>query len=118
MVMRLAKVSSLIILGVFYWVSVASAAYDKDPIKTTQTQTVQVTEELLKREGEPGPASPTIRLSDTSKFLTQKPYEKIAEEADKDQLKEESSPWWKNWFSWDKDEEESDQGDAVSKPID
>ena len=51
---------------------------DKDPIKDTQTRAVPVTQELLTREGEPGPASPTYKMQgETSKFLVKKPYDQV-----------------------------------------
>lgn len=54
---------------------VAGVTNEKDHIGATQTEGVPVTTELLNREGEPGPASPSFKMSDTSKFLVKKPYQ-------------------------------------------
>ncbi|MBI4372424.1 MAG: hypothetical protein HY585_01700 [Candidatus Omnitrophica bacterium] len=94
----------LLILGVFsiFWcMPLGIASVEKDPIKETQSHTVPVTQELLTREGEPAPASPTFKMSDTSGFLVKEPYE----EADMYQTdlddEEFSSDEWDNWFSWE-----------------
>ena len=79
------------------------AAFKEDPIKATQTDPVPVTEELLTREGQPGPASPTFRMEDTSKFLVKKPYEKVETEEGLYSSEDQSSPWWDDWFSWEKE---------------
>ena len=87
------------------------ASVKEDPIKATQTDVVPITDELLTREGETGPASPTLRMEDTSKFLTKKPYQKAEEQTDTDELKNTSSKAWDDWFSWEEgDETASDSG--------
>ena len=88
------------------------AGFDKAPLKETQSDTVPVTEELLTREGQAGPASPTYPMADTSGFLVQMPYEK-AEEYRADGEKEESSHFWDRWFFWRKDEKEA----KITEPI-
>lgn len=107
------KVSAIVFILLSFGAGVECAAYDKDPIKSTQTEPVAVTEELLKREGEPGPASPTIAIEDTAEFLAKKPYESIIEEADEYQLEETDSPWWEDWFSWKEDDEKSLDSEPV-----
>ena len=54
---------------------IAGVTNEKDHIGATQTEGVPVTSELLNREGEPGPASPSFKMLDTSKFLLKKPYQ-------------------------------------------
>jgi hypothetical protein len=83
------------------------AAYEKEPIKKTQSDTVAVTQELLEREGQLGPSTPTMRMEHTEPFLTKVPLndadEGALEEADK-----EGAPWWERWFFWvDEDREET-----------
>ena len=101
--------------SIFCWgliVANAFAGFDKDPLKETQSAAVPVTEELLTREGQAGPASPTYPMADTSGFLVQMPYEK-AEEYRADGEKEESSHFWDRWFFWRKDEKEA----KITEPI-
>jgi hypothetical protein len=81
------------------------AGFDKDPLKDTQSDAVPVTEELLKREGQAGPASPTYPMVDTSGFLVKMPYGK-AEEYETNDEKESSDHFWNRWFFWKKDEKE------------
>ena len=89
-----------------------SASLEKDPIKATQTDPVPVTKELLTREGEPGPASPSFKASDTSSFLVKKPYQ-MPKESEVDELSEESSSIWEDdWFFGEEDDERS----VVSEP--
>ncbi|MBI4368241.1 MAG: hypothetical protein HY588_02495 [Candidatus Omnitrophica bacterium] len=80
-----------------------NASFDQDPIKETQSKTVPVTEELLTREGEAGPASPSFKMKDTDRFLVKKPYEEVDQASvDKASEEEESSlDWWEEWFSWE-----------------
>jgi hypothetical protein len=71
----------------------AQAAYEKEPIKGTKSDTVAVTEELLKKEGQSGPASPT------GQFLDQQPYKEPG--SDKPgRARKAYVPWWKRWFYW------------------
>jgi len=74
-------------------------SYEKEPIKKTQSNTVAVTDELLEREGQLGPASPTIKMASTSEFLVEKPYSK-AEEEGEGKAGEIAKPWWERWFFW------------------
>lgn len=89
------------------------AAYEKDPIKATQTNPVPVTEELLTRESEPGPASPTFKMKDTSGFMARKPYEEereawLAEEMVESLPEDEfSDEDWDQWFSENEMDEQS-----------
>lgn len=80
---------------------VCLAANDKDPIEATQSGVVPVTKELLTREGEPGPASPSFKMTDTSGFLVKKPYQET-EKVDVgkgDESREESAgSTWDDWF--------------------
>ena len=85
------------------------AVYDDDPIKTTRASTVPVTEELVTKEGETAPASPTIRLYDTGLFFVKRPYDKVREEAEKI---EDEKPWWQSWFFWL--DEDQGEGEAES----
>jgi len=87
------------ILGLTSGAGVSYAAYEKDPIKATQSKTVAVTEELLQREGDVGPATPTIKHKDTSEFLLKQPYEQAVNEV-KEGLGEGKEPWWESWFFW------------------
>lgn len=86
-------------------------SFKRNPIKDTQTQTVAVTEEMLKTEGQKGPASPTFKMEDSSKFLVQKPVQK-AEEKTIEETAKSSSSWWDDWFTWK--EEPKDEADSVS----
>ena len=97
----------LVIFCIFLRTGIVSAALKEDPIKSTQSDTVPVTEELITREGEPGPASPTIKMNDTSKFLVKKPYQKADQEEDIEKPEETSTPWWEDWFTWEEDEQGS-----------
>ena len=76
----------------------AGIEHEKEPIRSTQSDAVPVTEELLKREGDLGPASPTFKMSDTSKFMVKRPYEKGEEGGEKAE-EEKGKSWWENWFS-------------------
>ena len=87
------------ILGLTSGTGASYAAYEKDPIKATQSKTVAVTEELLQREGDVGPATPTIKHKDTSEFLLKQPYEQAVNEV-KEGLGEGKEPWWESWFFW------------------
>jgi len=86
--------------------STAYAVYEKEPIKRTKSDAVAVTKELLEREGDVGPATPTIKMADTSVFLTEKPHHAPTDD-DEDQVSEEE-PWWERWFFWMEDEEGSE----------
>lgn len=106
-----------LIILCFFWVlwhaQVSSASFEKDPIKDTQSKVVPVTQELLTREGEPGPASPSFKMSDTSGFLVKKDYEE-ADIHQADQWLEESQfSDADEWFSW----EEEDESGFASEPI-
>ncbi|OGW81000.1 MAG: hypothetical protein A3G33_01325 [Omnitrophica bacterium RIFCSPLOWO2_12_FULL_44_17] len=80
--------------------------FQRDLIKETQTEPVQVTEELLKRESETGPASPTFKMPDANQFLTDKPYEESQEEEVVTEKSEEKTKWWDKWFNWNDEKNE------------
>ena len=63
---RFFKLIILCFFWVLWFVQFASASFEEDPVKDTQSKIVPVTQELLTREGEPGPASPSFKMSDTS----------------------------------------------------
>jgi hypothetical protein len=79
----------------------AFASFEKDPLKETQSETVPVTEELLTREGEPGPASPTYPMADTSRFLVKTPYENV-DKYEGYEEEEDTEHFWNRWFFWKK----------------
>lgn len=118
--MRLNQVLKVGLWSVFFLcfirpTPVARASYEEDPVKTTQSNTVPVTDELLTREGEPGPASPTFKMSDTSGFLVKKPYEEAEDNMLDDKFEEgSSSAWWDDWFFWEGD----DESNPTSEPVD
>ena len=86
---------------------------DEDPVKATQSKVVPVTKELLTREGEPGPASPTYKMSDTSRFLVKKPYQKVDKEELDRIIRGTPSDLGDDWFFL-----EEDQGDdSTPEPI-
>ena len=94
--------------------TLAAASYEKDPVAATQSNVVPVTEELLNREGEPGPASPSFKMSDTARFLVKKPYQLADEEVTgKIQGGFPSDLWDDRFFS-----EENDKSSSASEPID
>src|SRR3989338_2288038 len=93
------------------------ASFKRDPIEETQTRPIPVTEELLTREGELGPASPTYKMEgETANFLVKKPYE----EAETEYLGElsngeETSSLSDEWFFWDKEGQEMSETEAIDK---
>ena len=87
---------------------------DKDPISATQSNAVPVTDELLNRDGEPGPASPTFKMSDTSSFLVKKPYQLVDKYDLSQPIEESASTLWDDWFFL----EEKSQGEPSAEPID
>ncbi|OGW86933.1 MAG: hypothetical protein A3C35_00100 [Omnitrophica bacterium RIFCSPHIGHO2_02_FULL_46_11] len=91
------------------------ASYEKDPVKDTQSNVVAVTEELLTREGELQPASPTFKMLDTAHFLVKKPYQKpeIKQANQPSEKSSSSSNWEDEWFFWEGNTEDSD-----TEPID
>ena len=113
---RMARFRMVSFLG-FWILSIAVvgfASFEEDPIRKTQTKVVPVTEELLKREGEPGPASPSFKMADTSGFLVKEPYDQVEEEKRESELKEDDSSILEDdWFSW---KEEADSSFS-SEPI-
>jgi len=97
--------------------SIAGREQEKDPIGNTQTGVVPVTKELLTREGEPGPASPTFKMDNTSDFLVKKPYEEVEKYIKGEAVEaegESSDSLWDNWFL----EEEGSKSTSVSEPVD
>lgn len=75
-------------------------AFNRDPVKETQSEGVPVTDEMLKREGQAGPASPTFQMKDTAKFLVKTPLEEKTGDEAKEVVQEEKTNWWDEWFSW------------------
>ena len=106
------KIFILLFLFIFH-TAVLFAAYEKDPIKATQTNPVPVTEELLSRESDVGPASPTFKMKDTSGFMARKLYEEESETWLEDEsvetgLEEElSDEDWDHWFAESESDEQS-----------
>ena len=88
------------------WYAGTAAAYsEEDPVKKTQSDVVPVTEELLTREGQLGPASPSFKMADTSSFLIKKEYQEADEVWERDDLLEEdSSEFGDDWLFWEDDE--------------
>ncbi len=100
--------------------SIAGREQEKDPIGNTQSGVVPVTKELLTREGELGPASPTFKMDDTSRFLVKKPYEEvekymIGEVAESEG--ESTDTLWDDWFLGE-EENRSTFTSESSEPID
>ena len=73
---------------------VASAAglasqFDADPIRSTQSNAVAVTEENIKDEGRPAAPAPSFHIiGNMDKFLVKMPVERVREE------KEKKFHWW------------------------
>ena len=91
----------------------AMSSFDEDPVKATQSKVVAVTEELLTREGEPGPASPTYKMWDTSLFLVKKPYEEAEKKEMIQRMKEATPDLWNDWFFWEVESE----NDSILEPV-
>ena len=92
-----------VFLTLFYFSLVplmCGAVGDRNPIKDTQTDVVAVTQELLTREGEPGPSSPTFKMSDTSLFFSRKPFEYLDKDLSDSKINSLSDEW-EDWFSTD-----------------
>lgn len=74
----LVKIPFILLLLVNLNPSSSYGDFKRNPIKETQTDPVPVTQELLTRESELGPASPSFKMSDTtSGFFAKKPYDHI-----------------------------------------
>ncbi len=71
---------------------------DRTPIKDTQTDPVPVTPELLNRESESGPASPTFKMPDTSIFFSGKPYDYLDKDLSDSKI-DSSIDVSEDWFS-------------------
>ena len=99
----------------FFVPALGRATYDDDPVKSTQSKVVPVTKELLEREGELGPASPTYKMSDTSGFLVKKPYEEAEIEDLAKSLSMTAEEGWEDWFSWGKHEEEEEPMEVIDE---
>ncbi len=84
----------------------ASIDNERDPIKHTQTDPVAVTEELLAREYESGPASPSFKMNDTSGFMAKKPYDFLKHQ---DLIETENQANEENWDDWFLSEENGDE---------
>lgn len=86
-------------------------SFDRDPVKDTQTNPVAVTQELLTRDSETGPASPTFKMSDTSGFLVMKPYDLIPNQNFLEENSIEESgfdgDYWNDWFETETSGEKS-----------
>jgi hypothetical protein len=93
------RLSYMILVAVLMTQTDVSFAYDKDPVKSTQSDTVAVTDELLDREGQLGPASPTIKIPLITHFFSKTPFLN-AEEEDESAAGEGDAPWWESWFQW------------------
>ena len=91
----------------------ARAGFDKDPLKETQSGSVPVTEELLTKEGQSGPASPTYPMADTSHFLVKSPYGKAEEYRTDDEERESSDHFWNRWFFWKKNEKQQEMREPI-----
>ena len=95
----------LFFLSLTWCAGFAVASYEDDPIRKTQSDVVPVTKELLTREGELGPASPSFKMPDTSSFLIKKEYQEAEEvKQANDLLEEDSSEFGDDWFFWEDDE--------------
>lgn len=100
---------AVVLLLIFFFTGfskLALSSFDEDPIKATQSKVVPVTEELLTREGEPGPASPTYKMIDTSGFLVKKPYEEAEKKEAIQRMREATPDLWSDWFFWEAESEE------------
>jgi len=97
--------------------SIAGREDEKDPIGNTQSGVVPVTEELLTREGEPGPASPSFKMADTFRFLVKKPYEEVEKYMLGEMIKPEEERLDSSWDDWFLGEEKGGNT-SVSEPID
>ncbi len=92
--------------------SLAYGEFKRDPVKETQTDPVAVTQELLNRESESGPASPSFKMSDTtSGFFAKKPYDHILKQElfgdDSDQETGLLNDDWEDWFEAGREEAKS-----------
>jgi len=87
----------------------AASIGEKEPIKETQTTPVPVTDELLNREGEPGPASPSFKFKDSADFFFPDPYltDEELEEVDGQRL-EEAEGLDEDWLFWEQEGEDSE----------
>lgn len=105
-------------LGLFGFLSLLHAASigEKDPVRETQTTPVPVTEELLNREGgDPGPASPSFKLKDSTDFFSREHdglEEELAEITGEES--EEPEEFGEDWLFWEKDEENSEDSGLIS----
>ena len=109
-----------IVFPLFFWLTWGVFSFasigDRDPIGDTQTKPVPVTQELLTREGEPGPASPTFKMQDTAKFLVKKPYDQAVKEyLDRLPKDEQDSALLDEWFSWDEKEAVPSETEPIDK---
>lgn len=110
-----ARILRLVFCFNFIWFSrLGIASFEEDPIKATQSKIVPVTKELLTREGEPGPASPTYKIPDTSGFLVKKPYREVDKEKLDRKIRGAPSDLWDDWLFL----EDVPGGDSSSEPID
>ncbi len=92
----------------------AGRELEREPIKNTQTDPVLVTEELLKRESESGPASPSFKIGDTTTgFFARKPFDKQALEdlleINLDQKDESLNEDVSDWFDASDEQVESSE---------
>ncbi len=95
----------LILIGFLPFLN-ASSIDKRDPIKETQTTPVPVTDELLNREGEPGPASPSFKLKDSADFFSREPAVSGDKLGDiKEEKQKEASSLGTDWLFWEKDKE-------------
>ena len=101
----------LILVLCFFSCSVSYGAFQRDPIKETQTDPIAVTQEFLTRESESGPASPSFKMNDTAIFFMKKPYDYIQNEElfeqDADQEAGFVSDEWDDWFDIEGNDDQS-----------
>ncbi len=95
-------------------------AFQRDYVKETQTDPVAVTEELLTRESESGPASPSFKMKDTSTFMGEKPYGNQKKEEFLDETSDSETDFstenWDDWFHSEKEEVKSTEA-LVQKEV-
>ena len=98
--MKAKKVFSFFLFLYVFLPSSSFSSFDRDPVKDTQTQPVPVTQELLARDSESGPASPTFKMNDTEVFMAKKPYHLLQEEDQEEEWNEEdvTEQTWNQWF--------------------
>ena len=103
------KIFAFLFLG-FILSTASYGAFQRDYVKETQTDPVAVTEELLTRESEAGPASPSFKMTDTSLFFVKEPFDDETLEfldVNLDPEPEVSAENWDDWFRTSEEDVES-----------